>query len=70
MRANTLVLCVALLLASAANLNFWSTLVHAVGGLSTARLPLLLGCFAIVALLLHLTRFAKGSTPTCAATSA
>lgn len=52
-RANTLVLCVALLLASAANLNFWSTLVHAVGGLSTARLPLLLGCFAIVALLFH-----------------
>ncbi|MCD2515968.1 phosphoethanolamine--lipid A transferase [Massilia sp. G4R7] len=51
--ANTLVLAVALLLASAANLNFWTTLTHAVGGLSAARLPLLLGCFAIVALLFH-----------------
>jgi len=51
--ANLLVLAVALLLASAANLNFWSTLVHAVGGLSAARLPLLLGCFAIVTLLFH-----------------
>lgn len=52
-RANTLVLAVALLLASAANLNFWSTLAHAVGGLDAAHFPLLLGCFAIVALLFH-----------------
>lgn len=51
--ANTLVLAVALLLASAANLNFWSTLVHAVGGVTPAHLPLLLGCFAIVALLFY-----------------
>jgi lipid A ethanolaminephosphotransferase len=51
--ANTLVLAVALLLASAANLNFWSTLVHAVGGLTPGRLPLLLGCFAIIALLFY-----------------
>ena len=51
--ANTLVLAVALLLASAANLNFWSTLVHAVGGFTPGRLPLLLGCFVIVTLLFH-----------------
>ena len=51
--ANLLVLAVALLLASVANLNFWSVYVDAVGGFSTARLPLLLGSFAIVVLLFN-----------------
>ncbi|SFC22693.1 phosphoethanolamine transferase [Massilia yuzhufengensis] len=51
--ANTLVLAVALLLASIANLNFWSAFIHAVGGFSLARLPLIAGSFAIVVLLFH-----------------
>ncbi len=51
--ANLLVLAVALLLASVANINFWSAYLHAVGGFSPARLPLLLGSFAIVVLLFH-----------------
>ena len=42
-----------LLLASAANLNFWSVFVHAVGGFSLSRLPLLVGSFAIVVLLFY-----------------
>lgn len=51
--ANLLVLAVALLLASVANINFWSAYLHAVGGFSLARLPLLLASFAIVVLLFH-----------------
>ena len=51
--ANLLVLAVALLLASVANINFWSVYIRAVGGFSAARLPLLLGSFAIVVLLFH-----------------
>lgn len=51
--ANLLVLVVATLLASCANVHFWSVLIHAVGGVSLARLPLLLGSFAIVVLLFH-----------------
>lgn len=50
---NTLVFSVALLLASAGNSNFWPIFVHALGGLSLAHLPLLVGSFAIVALLFH-----------------
>lgn len=51
--ANLLVFGVALLLASAANINFWSNFIHAVGGFSLARLPLLAGSFAIVVLLFY-----------------
>lgn len=51
--ANLLVFGVALLLASAANVNFWSAFIHAVGGFSLARLPLLAGSFAIVVLLFY-----------------
>lgn len=51
--ANFLVFSVSLLLASAANLNFWSDFVHAAGGLSLSNLPLLAGSFAIVVLLFH-----------------
>ena len=51
--ANLLVLAVSLLLASFANINFWSAYIHAVGGVSAARLPLLLGSFAMVVLLFH-----------------
>ncbi|MGJ9418067.1 phosphoethanolamine transferase [Massilia sp. CMS3.1] len=50
---NTLVFLVALALASAGNLRFWSVFVQAAGGLSVARLPLLAGSFAIVALFFH-----------------
>lgn len=48
--AHFLTLAVALLLASASNLSFWARLVHAIGGLTLERLPLLLGCFAIIVL--------------------
>jgi lipid A ethanolaminephosphotransferase len=51
--ANLLVFAVALLLASAGNINFWSNFVHAVGGFSLARLPLLAGSFTIVVLLIY-----------------
>lgn len=51
--ANLLVFSVALLLATVANINFWSAFVHAMGGFSLARLPLLAGSFAIVVLLFH-----------------
>lgn len=51
--ANLLVFSVALLLATVANINFWSALVHAVGGFSLARLPLLAGSLLIVVLLFH-----------------
>lgn len=51
--ANLLVFGVALLLAGAANINFWSDFIHAVGGFSLGRLPLLAGSFAIVVLLFH-----------------
>jgi len=51
--ANLLVFAVSLLLASAANINFWSAFIHAVGGFSLAHLPLLTGSFAIVLLLFH-----------------
>ena len=51
--ANTLVFAVALLLAVAANLNFWSAFVHAIGGLSPGHLPLLAGSFTIVVLLFY-----------------
>lgn len=51
--ANLLVFSVALLLATVGNFNFWSDFVHAVGGFSLARLPLLAGSFAIVVLLFH-----------------
>ena len=51
--ANLLVFGVALLLATAANINFWSDFIHAVGGFSPARLPLLAGSFAIVVLLFY-----------------
>jgi lipid A ethanolaminephosphotransferase len=49
--AHLLVFIVALLLASVANEHFWSVFIHAVGGVSLAHLPLLLGSFAIVLLL-------------------
>jgi lipid A ethanolaminephosphotransferase len=45
-----LTLAVALLLASAGNFTFWSTLTRATGGLTLANLPLLLGVFVIVVL--------------------
>ena len=45
-----LTLAVALLLASAGNLTFWSTLTRATGGLTFENLPLLLGAFVIVVL--------------------
>ncbi len=51
--ANLLVFSVALLLAGAANLDFWSCFIDAAGGFSPARLPLLAGSFAIVVLLFH-----------------
>jgi lipid A ethanolaminephosphotransferase len=51
--ANLLVFSVSVLLASFGNLHFWSVFIGAVGGLSLARLPLLLGSFAIVVLLFH-----------------
>ncbi|MCC2955914.1 phosphoethanolamine--lipid A transferase [Massilia sp. IC2-477] len=51
--ANLLVFSVALLLATIGNFNFWSDFVHAVGGFSLARLPLLAGSFAIVVLLFY-----------------
>ncbi|CAN7591724.1 phosphoethanolamine transferase [Massilia sp. LjRoot122] len=50
---NSLVFSVSLLLASVANLHFWSTLIDALGGATLARLPVLLGSFAIVVLLFH-----------------
>ena len=43
-------MAVALLLATAGNLPFWSTLTRATGGLTLDNLPLLLGAFAIVVL--------------------
>jgi lipid A ethanolaminephosphotransferase len=46
----TLTLLVSLLLATAANVKFWSTFVTAIGGVTLARLPLLLGAFAIIVL--------------------
>ncbi|VXC74418.1 Putative membrane-associated metal-dependent hydrolase [Massilia sp. 9I] len=51
--ANLLVFTVALLLATVGNFNFWSNFVHAVGGFSLARLPVLAGSFAIVVLLFY-----------------
>jgi lipid A ethanolaminephosphotransferase len=45
-----LTLAVALLLASAGNLPFWSTLTRATGGLTLDNLPLLLGAFVMVVL--------------------
>jgi len=51
--ANLLVFAISLLLASVANVNFWSVFIHAVGGVSLAHLPLLLGSFAVVVLLFH-----------------
>jgi lipid A ethanolaminephosphotransferase len=45
-----LTLAVALLLASAGNLTFWSTLTRAAGGLTLDNLPLLLAAFLIVVL--------------------
>lgn len=45
-----LILAVSLLLATAANIKFWSTFVIAIGGVTFARLPLLLGAFAIIVL--------------------
>ena len=51
--ANLLVFGVALLLATVANLNFWSDFIRALGGFSLARLPLLAGSFAIVVLLFY-----------------
>nr|WP_229521244.1 phosphoethanolamine--lipid A transferase [Massilia sp. IC2-477] len=41
------------MLATIGNFNFWSDFVHAVGGFSLARLPLLAGSFAIVVLLFY-----------------
>jgi lipid A ethanolaminephosphotransferase len=48
--APILTLSVAMLLASAGNLPFWSTLIRAAGGLTLASLPLLAGAFLIVVL--------------------
>ncbi len=48
--APILTLAVALLLASAGNLTFWSTLTRAAGGLSFQNLPLLVGAFLIIVL--------------------
>jgi len=48
--APLLTLAVALLLASAGNLTFWSTLTRAAGGLTLASLPMLAGSFIIVVL--------------------
>jgi lipid A ethanolaminephosphotransferase len=48
--APMLTLAVALLLASAGNLTFWTTLARATGGLTLHNLPLLLGAFVIVVL--------------------
>jgi len=48
--APILTLAVALLLASAGNLTFWSTLTRAAGGLTLQTLPLLAGAFLIVVL--------------------
>lgn len=48
--APLLTLAVALLLASAGNITFWSTLARATGGLSLQNLPLLLGAFVIIVL--------------------
>ncbi len=48
--APLLTLAVATLLATASNIKFWSTLTAAAGGLSLARLPLLIGAFLIVVL--------------------
>jgi lipid A ethanolaminephosphotransferase len=48
--APLLTLAVALLLASAGNLTFWSTLTRATGGLTLNNLPLLLGSFVIIVL--------------------
>jgi lipid A ethanolaminephosphotransferase len=48
--APILTLVVALLLASAGNLTFWSTLTRAAGGLRLENLPLLIGSFLIVVL--------------------
>lgn len=42
-----------MLLASAGNVPFWSTLVRAVGGLRPGNLPLLLGAFSIIALIFN-----------------
>ena len=51
--ANLLVLAVSVLLVACANGHFWSVFIPAVGGWSIARLPLLLGSFAILVLLFH-----------------
>ncbi len=48
--APVLTLVVALLLASAGNVKFWSIFTHAAGGFSLANLPLLAGAFLIVVL--------------------
>jgi lipid A ethanolaminephosphotransferase len=48
-----LVLAVSLLLATMANINFWTTFVEAAGGISLARLPLFAGSFTIIVLFFH-----------------
>ncbi len=48
-----LVLAVSLLLATGANINFWTTFVDAIGGVTLTRLPLLAGSFVIIALIFH-----------------
>ena len=48
--ASLLVLVVALLLASLGNVTFWAVLARAVGGVSLASLPMLVGTFLIVVL--------------------
>ena len=45
-----LILTMSLLLATAGNIDFWSTFVRAAGGLTPAHLPLLAGTFVIVVL--------------------
>jgi lipid A ethanolaminephosphotransferase len=45
-----LILTVSLLLATTGNIKFWSTFLHAAGGVSLAQLPLLAGAFLIVLL--------------------
>ena len=45
-----LILTMSLLLATAGNIDFWSTFIRAAGGLTPAHLPLLLGAFVIVVL--------------------
>jgi lipid A ethanolaminephosphotransferase len=48
--APMLILTVSLLLATTGNVDFWTTFTRAAGGVSLARLPLLVGTFAIVVL--------------------